>query len=491
MTDLGYRSATDLVTAVKAKEVASRELLDHLLDRVATHNPGLNAVITLDAERARRRAAAADEAAARGEDLGPLHGLPMTVKDVFETEGLRSTSGAAELLDHVPDCDAGAVARLKAAGAIVFAKTNLPRYAGDLQTFNEPFGVTNNPWDRSRTAGGSSGGSAVALAAGLTPLELGSDIGGSIRNPSHFNGTVGHKPTFGVVPQSGYLSGPGGLRSLDVNVVGPMARTVADLELALEVLAGPEGPPARGWRLELPPPRRPAAGEHRIAAWLDDRALPVDPPVGDVLVAAASALRADGLTVDEGARPGLDLGELARLYERIMYPAMVAGTGVDDEGMALVAAIADSPEAPDEPLLVRGGRALGQRYVHWLYADERRQQVRDAWSAFFGDWDVLLCPVVPVAAFPHDVDSDPQGIMNRTVSVAGREVGHGELTHWCGVIGVSYLPSVVVPVGRTADGLPVGVQVVADFLEDRTALAVAERISRVLGGFEAPPGYAA
>ena len=256
MSELGFRSATDLVQAMKAKEVGSRELLDHLLARVDEHNPALNAVVTLDAERARTAADAADAATARGEDLGPLHGLPMTIKDVFETEGIRSTSGAPELMGHVPTRDAGAVARLKAAGAIVFGKTNLPLYAGDLQTFNEPFGVTNNPWDTSRTTGGSSGGAAAALAAGLTPLELGSDIGGSIRNPSHMCGTVGLKPSFGVVPQDGYLSGPTGLRSLDINVVGPMARSVDDLSLAFDVLAGPGRP-------------RPARDGLRLAAWFD------------------------------------------------------------------------------------------------------------------------------------------------------------------------------------------------------------------------------
>ncbi len=178
MTDLAHHTASDLVAAIKAKEVGSRELLDHLLARVDSHNPAINAVVTLDAERAQAAAAAADEATARGEDLGPLHGLPMTVKDCFETEGLRTTCGAEELADHVPSTDAVTVARLKAAGAIVFGKTNTPTYTADLQTSNPVFGTTNNPWDTARSVGGSSGGSAAALAAGLTPLELGSDIGG-------------------------------------------------------------------------------------------------------------------------------------------------------------------------------------------------------------------------------------------------------------------------------------------------------------------------
>ena len=478
MTDLGYRRASDLVAAIRAKEVGSRELLEHLLARVDEHNPALNAVVTLDGERARAAADAADAATARGDDLGALHGLPMTIKDVFETEGLRSTSGAPELMDHVPDHDAGAVARLKAAGAIVFGKTNLPLYAGDIQTFNEPFGVTNNPWDTGRTTGGSSGGAAAALAAGLTPLELGSDIGGSIRNPSHMCGTVGLKPSFGVVPQDGYLAGPTGLRTLDINVVGPMARTVDDLVLAFDVLAGP-GEPA-GARDGL-----------RLAAWFDTDRSPLDPAMGDVLTAAVDGLRSDGLTIDDTARPDVDYDEATDLYVQLLYTVMTAATGVDDDTWALAASIVDTPVAEDEPILLSAGRAIAMRHHQWLRHDERRGHIRDRWADFFTRFDALLCPVHQVPAFPHQVDDDPIGVLNRTVSVDGRDVSHGELTYWCGLIGMAYLPAVVVPVGATPDGLPVGVQVVADFHDDRTALAVAERITDALGGFEAPPGYGA
>jgi amidase len=478
MTDLGFRSASDLVAAIKAKEVGSRELLDHLLGRVDEHNPALNAVITLDAERARAAADAADEATARGDDVGVLHGLPMTIKDVFETEGIRSTSGAPELMDHVPDRDAGAVARLKDAGAIVFGKTNLPLYAGDLQTFNEPFGVTNNPWDTGRTTGGSSGGSAAALAAGLTPLELGSDIGGSIRNPSHMCGTVGLKPSFGVVPQDGYLSGPTGLRTLDINVVGPMARTVDDLSLAFDVLAGPGE-------------QRPARDGLRLGAWFDTARSPLDTAMGDVLVSAVEGLRADGLDVDDDARPDVDFTEATDLFIQLLYTVMTAATGVDDDTWALAASIADTEPADDEPVLVRAGRAMALRHHQWLRHDERRQQIRDRWADFFTRFDALLCPVFPLNAFPHQVDDDPIGVINRTVPINGAEVPHADLILWCGLIGMAYLPAVVVPVGRTPDGLPVGVQVVAGFGDDRTALAVAGRITEALGGFEAPPGYGA
>ena len=443
------------------------------------YNPAVNAVITLDAERARAAADAADAATARGEDLGPLHGLPMTIKDVFETEGLRSTSGAPELMDHVPDHDAGAVARLKDAGAIVFGKTNLPLYAGDLQTFNQPFGVTNNPWDTTRTTGGSSGGAAAALAAGLTPLELGSDIGGSIRNPSHMCGTVGLKPSFGVVPQDGYLSGPTGLRTLDINVVGPMARTVEDLGLAFDVLAGTGSSRRRprhapGWPLGSTRPVR-RSTRRCVTSCL----------------AAVDGLRAGGLAVDDAARPDVDYDEATDLFVQLLYTAMTASTGVDDETWALAASVADTEPGDDEPLLFRAGRAIAMRHHEWLRKDERRSQIRDRWADFFTRFDVLLCPVLPLSAFPHQVDDDPTGVLNRTVTIAGAEVPHGELIYWCGLIGVAYLPSVVVPVGRTAAGLPVGVQVVADFHQDRTALAVAQRITDVLGGFEAPPGYGA
>jgi amidase len=476
MTDLGYRSATDLVAAIRAKEVASRELLDHLLDRVDEHNPAINAVITLDEERARETAAAADESVAQGDDLGPLHGLPMTIKDVFLTEGMRSASGCPDLVDNVPDRDARAVAQLKAAGAIVFGKTNLPIWAGDIQSFNQPFGVTSNPWDTSRTPGGSSGGAAAALAAGLTPLELGSDIGGSIRQPSHLCGTVGLKPSYEVVSQDGYLSGPTGLRTLDVNVVGPMARSVDDLGLAFDVLAGP-GQPAL------------ASGSARLAAWLEDPALPVDPSVGDVLASAVASLQAEGFDVDEGARPDVDLAESGELYVQLVYTAMTGGTGMDPEVWELSKSIADAEATDDEPVLFRAGRAAAMRHHTWLRLDERRRQLRDRWAEFFRDHDALLCPVAPTAAFTHKVDDDPMGILNRTETVAGAEVSHGQLTRWCGVIGVVYLPSVVVPVGRTGEGLPVGIQVVSGYGQDRTALEVAGRISDALGGFEPPPGY--
>ena len=275
--DLSFASATELVAALASGSLSSRELLDHVADRIEAVNPALNAVITLDLEGATAAASAADDAHASGRSLGPLHGLVMTIKDVWETEGLRTACGDPDLVLHVPAADAVAVARLRAAGAVIVGKTNVPIHAGDLQTFNEPFGQTNNPWDLTRTPGGSSGGAAAAVAAGIISLELGSDIGGSIRVPAHLCGVYGLKPSWGVVPLRGHIPGPpGSLVDTDVNVGGPIARSVEDLRLALDVVAGPAEQEAVGWRLELPDDRPPASlAGLRIGVTFDDPAYPV------------------------------------------------------------------------------------------------------------------------------------------------------------------------------------------------------------------------
>jgi len=252
--DIGSVSAGELARAIREREVSSRELLEELLGRAERVNPALNAIVAWDVDRARAAAAAADEVTATGEPLGALHGVPMTVKDTYETEGLVTTAGAPELAQYVPQADAVVVARLKAAGAIIFGKTNSPLYAGDWQTYNDVYGRTNNPWDVTRTVGGSSGGAAAAVAAGLTPLEFGSDIGGSIRIPAHYNGVFGLKPSWGIVPLRGHIPGPpGSLVDPDIGVAGPIARSVADLKLALGLVAGPLPQEAAGWRLELDP----------------------------------------------------------------------------------------------------------------------------------------------------------------------------------------------------------------------------------------------
>src|SRR4051812_7031477 len=308
MDELHWMSATELAGAIRRREVSSREALEHLLARVDVLDRTVNSVVTIDAARARAEADDADAALARGEVRGVLHGVPMTVKDSFATRGMRTTSGAPELSDHVPEEDAHPVAALRRAGAVIYGKTNLPIYAGDFQSYNEVFGTTNNPYDLARTPGGSSGGSAAALACGFTPLELGSDIGGSIRFPAHMAGVVGHKPSYGIVPAHGQIPGPPGTLTLaDLAVAGPMARSVEDLELGLELIAGPNRWERRAWRLELPPPRRQTLREYRVAAWLDDPQCHVEPEVRTLLEKAIRALAGAGVNVDTEARPEFTL----------------------------------------------------------------------------------------------------------------------------------------------------------------------------------------
>lgn len=286
MTNLALQPAHGLAEAIRRRDISSRELLEHYLGRVERLNPSLNAVVTLDVEGARQAADDADAALARGEVNGPLHGVPMSIKDTYETAGMRTTCGV-KAWDHVPDRDAEAVRRLREAGAVIFGKTNTPTLAGDWQTYNPIFGTTNNPWDTTRTTGGSSGGAAAAVATGMTALELGSDIAGSIRVPSNWCGTCGHKPSWGIVSQSGHLPpAPGSLADTDLGVMGPMARDVDDLAMALDVLAGPSGHAAAGWRLELPAARANTLSELRLAAWLDDPAYPVEDDVQSVLESA-------------------------------------------------------------------------------------------------------------------------------------------------------------------------------------------------------------
>jgi amidase len=489
VTDLHFLPAAELTRMLRDGEVGSVELLDHFLARVDHHNPTVNAVVALDADRARARAAEADAARARGEDWGPLHGLPMTIKDAFETEGLVTTSGAPELRDHVPAADADPVARLRAAGAVVFGKTNLPLYAGDWQTFNDVYGRTDNPWDRDRSPGGSSGGSAAALAAGLTGFELGSDIGGSIRNPAHFCGVFGLKPTWGVVPGRGHIPGPPGTESAaDVGVFGPMGRSAADLALGLDVLAGPGEFDALAWRLDLPPARN--GGELaglRVGTWFDDLAVPVAADNRALLDGAAAALAEGGATVrpvDARSDLGADLGELARLWERLVMP--IFGAGFPEETYAWMVEAAGAPEQSDEDPRIHQLRCLVTRHRDWLAANEHRHKLRRRVAGFFRDHDVLLAPVMPTAAIPHDTE---RAMPERTIDVDGEKRPYQDGVYWNGAFGSLLLPVAVPPVGRTPAGLPVGVQVVAAHLEDRTAVAVAGHLERLLGGFVPPPGF--
>jgi amidase len=486
MDDSAFRGAAQLAGAIATRKVSSRELLDDYLARIDKINPALNAVVTLDTERARKRADEADRALARGESWGPLHGLPITVKDVFETAGIRTTAGAPAFSAHVPKADAIAVARLQAAGAVLMGKTNTPMFAGDGQSYNAIFGTTNNPWDLARSPGGSSGGSAAAIAAGLSALELGSDIGGSIRSPAHSCGVYGLKPTYGIVPLRGHIPPmPGTLAEVDIAVAGPIARSFDDLDLALGVLAGPSEERKIAWRFELPAPRQKSLREYRVAAWLDDPLFPVDSEVRTRLEAAADSLRRAGVKVDDRARPKIDFAKVDIVYNRLVLP-LLAGF-LPPEQFAAMAKLADSAPADLTDVAVFEARAYTLRHRDWIAVNEAREQLRARWAEFFRDYDVLLCPVMCVAAIEHD-HSEP--IEKRTLMINGiRRSYWSAILPWARLSGTAYLPATAAPIGRTASGLPVGVQIVGPYLEDRTTIDFARKMADVVGGYERPPGY--
>ena len=450
---------TEIIASLERREVSARELLSATLERIGRLDGPINSVATVAEERAEQEAAAVDRRRAGGDTLGPLAGVPITIKDAIATEGIRSTGGATELADHVPETDATVVRTVREAGAVVFGKTNLPRWSGDFQSYNEMFGTTNNPWDLERTPGGSSGGAAAAVAMGFTGFEIGTDIGGSVRVPSSFCGVYGHKPSFGVIPTQGYLDHTSFHRNVaDVNVFGPIARSIGDLELLFDLLAGPSDDDAPGWRLELPPPRATRLGDFRVAAWVDDGPTPIDPAVTDVLVTALAQLEAAGARIDHDRRP--DLAPVDAAWQ----------------GLRLITAATDISD--DES-------TGGPSHREWVAMHRARGETRRRWAEFFDDVDVLLCPVTPVPPFRHVHDPGGSNWLNSTLADHG-DRPYGELVLWSALIGSAYLPVTVPPVGRTAAGLPIGVQVVAPYLHDRTALAFARAMTDVVGGFRPP-----
>lgn len=480
-----YRSAFGLARDLKAGKLSAVTVLEFFLERIARHNDSLNAVVALDAERALERALQADRAAAAGEDWGPLHGVPMTVKDAWCTEGIRTVGGIPEHEHFMPRSNAVAVQRLIDAGAVVFGKTNVPFMSADLQTFNDVYGVTNNPWDPARTPGGSSGGAAAAVAAGLTPLEIGSDIGGSIRTPSHFNGLFGHKTSYGLISTRGHMPpGEDVLAEADLSVAGPIATCVDDLEQALALLIGPAPDVTAHPLPPLPAPsfRKPA--DLRVAVWVDDPFCPVENTIADHIEGAAKTLERLGANVDRGVRPAVDMAANHTNYVQLLMSVLGADmpAAVRDSARAMVAAA--DPGDMSEPLLQMRGIALDHR--GWLEQNEIRQRTRVAWETFFRSYDVLLCPCVHVPAFPHDHNPDLQA---RLLTVNGVARPYTELLRWAGLTLNAYLPATVVPLGTTGDGLPVGMQIASRYLGDRTTLAVARLLETHHRAFVPPPGF--
>ncbi|TBW51887.1 amidase [Marinobacter halodurans] len=468
-------SSFALAEGIRSRTFTAIAVLDHFLARIERFNPGLNAIVVLRADEARKQAEAADAAAERGESWGPLHGVPMTIKETFEIEGWPTTAGFEKLRDHVSPRTAPAVERLRAAGAIILGKTNVPELAGDLQSFNSIYGTSNNPWDTSRTPGGSSGGAAAALAAGLTPLELGSDIGGSIRTPAAFCGIYGLKTTYGIVPTRGHVPGtPGSRGKRDIAVAGPMGRHLEDLDQALALLAGPDEAEAPAWRLELPGPSTERLADLRVAAWLDDAFCPVDQGVRGGLQTCVELLRAEGARVDEEARPDqLTLKSNHALYYNLLAAAM--GAGLSPKTREKLQPLTEDPDTDD--YRSRFARGALQSHADWLAGDEQRAQLQHRWKRFFETFDAVLCPVVNTLAFRHDQET---AATERTLTINGQPQPYMDVTVWAGIAAISGLPALSLPVGYSDEGLPLAVQLIGPAYSDRNLLRIGQLLARHL-----------
>ena len=478
MSDYSYSTAKETASAIATGKVSSRELLKSALARTDRLDGAVNAVVALDAERALKAADVADQAVARGDELGPLHGVPITIKDSFQTEGLVTTSGAPELRDFVPERDADPVARYKAAGAIVYGKTNLPIWAADIQSYNKVYGTTSNPFDTDCTPGGSSGGSAAALAAGYTPLELGSDIAGSIRIPCHWSGVCGHKPSYGIVSSLGQIPGmPGTLSQADIAVAGPMARDVDDLEMALDILAGPDEWNRKAYSLSLPPARHQEISDFRVAVWIDEETAPVSAAYRALLLKAAATFEEAGAQVDYEARPDFAFEKAADTFTHLLSAA--------EAGTWTLAEIEEQAARGEKPQGEFGIWHASMRHREWLSWHERRLQQRRRWQEFFHRFDLILLPVTLTDAIRHD-HSTP--FTSREIEVDGQSRLYSDQFKWMGLTGVSWLPATVVPIGQIG-AKPVGVQLAGPFLEDRTTLAAGRFVQDSLGGFQRPEGY--
>jgi amidase len=454
-----FQSATDALQAVRRNEVSSRELTEMLLARIEAVNPALNAVVELRREAALREAVAADEATARGVDVGPLHGVPVTIKDSFNVAELHTTWGNPAFKDFVADSDATVARRLKEAGAIVVGKTNVAFMLGDFgQTANELYGVTNNPWDTTRTPGGSTGGGAAALSAGMTFLEYGSDLVGSIRIPASFCGVYGLKPSVGIIPLTGFQPpGPPPPPSdmTYMSAVGPLGRSPRDLRTALSVTGGPEDQAAKAYSWVLSPPRHTQLEDFRIGVVLDHEQALVSSEVTAPLSNAVDALARAGATVVEGWPDGVDP---VQHYESF--------------GFHVQAFFAFQQPGEDFATL-----------SEFIEHENLRMAARAAWSRYFDDIDVFLCPVNFTPAFPHDTRPFEQ----RTITTPEGERPYNGQAFWVSHASLPGLPAVAAPVGRTPGGLPVGAQIVGPLYEDDTAITFAELLGDVIGGYEPPP----
>jgi amidase len=481
-----FASATELSDALARKQVSAVELAEHAIARIERHDGKINAVCVRDFDRALEAARAADAARERGETK-PLLGIPLTVNESYNVAGLSTTWGIPAHMDFRPQEDALAITRIKDAGGVILGKTNVPRGLGDTQSYNDIYGTTNNPYDPTRTPGGSSGGSSAALAVGYGPLSLGSDLAGSLRVPACYCGIFAHKPTLALVPTRGHL--PPALPPLplerDLLVIGPMARSAADLSLLLDVIAGPDPLEAgKAYQLSLPVARHDALKDFRVLVIDSDPLMPTDTVVRAAIERLANNLEKAGADVARQSPLWPDFAASSRLFMRLLLSFV--SVGLDPEAHTGATRAAAGLPTTDISLQAERLRGIALSHRDWLLADGSRARLRAQWRTLFESFDVVICPIMPTPAYPHDHSSTPD---QRRITIDGKEYPSPDQLAWQGIANLTGLPATAVPIGRSPEGLPVGVQIIGPWLEDRTPLRLAELIEREFGGFVPPPAF--
>ena len=485
-SEWSFKTAIELSAALAAKEVSAVELAQDAISRIERHDARINAICVRDFERGLDAARAADAARARGETR-PLLGIPLTVKESYNVAGLPTTWGFPAQKDFTPPEDALSISRAKAAGGVILGKTNVPVGLGDWQSYNEIYGTTNNPFDLGRTPGGSSGGSAAALAAGYGPLSLGSDIGGSLRVPAFHCGVYAHKPTYNVAPVRGHTPPPFPPIPLDrdMAVIGPMARSAADLSLLLDVIAGPDPLDAGvGYKLTLPPPRRNALKDFRVLVVDSDPVLPSDKDIRGAIEKLAGGLARSGVNVARQSPLLPDFAESSRLYMRMLMSFL--GAFFAPEVIAGAQAGAAQLTAENKSLAAERLRGMTQSHRDWVLDDGARGRLRAQWRELFKTFDAVICPIMPTPAYPHDHSPQQEA---RRIKIDGKDYAYPDQLAWPGIATLPGLPATAIPLGLSPEGLPVGIQIVGPWLEDRTPLKLAELIEREFGGFVPPPMF--
>jgi len=483
--NLSDMSAIDLLRMLDNREITSQELLEYYLQRVKEHDNDINAIVEINESDARKRAKEADEARKRGEIWGPLHGLPVTVKDVFLVKGFKIAAGTSFYKDYTVDENADVVNRLLDAGAIIYAKTNVPYWAGDWQTYNKVYGTTNNPYDLNRTCGGSSGGAAASVASGFSSLELGSDMGGSIRIPAHYCGVYGHRPTYGVTSMYGHIPGNPGERAIpDLSVSGCIARTAEDLELLFDVIKGGEYPDNKAISFDLPEYSEKELKDFKICAWLDDDFCPISSSLKQKYQKLIDDLKANGATIDCKKPEGYSLEEVYR-YMRFLSGGVVA------TGLTPVQRIVFSFVGKVLGLHKKGKLAVEWReYIKgmvdshrtWLIYDEQRAKLRHEYKQLFDKYDILLMPVAPWNAFVHNHKS----VLSRRFMIDNKKRRYLEHIPWICIPTVMGFPASSIPIGMDEKGLPVSIQAVSGPYEDKKCFRFGKIIESIYGKNKKP-----